>query len=250
MPFSKLLLPEIGTNLGGSPLSTDGDKLKEFLYRIKLFENFTEEELDEVIPLFRTRRYVKGQQIVEKGEPGDTLYIVGKGQLKVVLTEDYEKEVILSLLEEGDFFGEMAILEQKPRSAHVLALKAGVLYELNQEDFRNFILAKPHAMLNIISRLSERLRKSSMVISDLTLLDVYGRVARFLLELSEEGGEATEEGTLIKTPPSQQHMASRLGTSRETINRVINDFIRRGILKKNKRQLVITSPAKLHQELS
>lgn len=220
-------------------MSGEEQKLRELLRRVSLFEGLEEGDQEEIIPLFRRRKFVKNQPIVEVDTPGNSLYLIEQGELKVTLSKG-DREVILSLLKEGEFFGEMSLLDRKPRSANVIALKNSRLYELNREDFHTFIESHPKALLKILEKLSERLRQADEIIGDLTLLDVYGRVASLLLKLAQDEGETTEQGTLIRRPPSQQQIAGMLGASRETVNRVISDFVKRGIVRKEGRQLYLT----------
>lgn len=228
--------------------ASDQQKKRELLKRVALFEGISDEDLDQLVPLLRFRKCVRGQSVVEVDMPGHSLYMISNGELKVTIQRD-EKEVILTLLGSGDFFGEMALLDGKGRSANVVCLRASDLYELSREDFLRYVEAHPRALINILQHLTERLRNSNTIISNLTLLDVYGRVARFFMTLAEEEGEAVEAGILLRKPPSQQQMAGMLGTSRETVNRVIAEFVQQGILQKDGRQLVITSEALLAQQV-
>lgn len=230
-------------------MSDEYTRKKELLRRVSLFEGVADTDLDDIVPLLRKRKCVRGQPIVEVDTPGSSLYLVERGQLKVVLSKG-DKEAILSLLKDGDFFGEMSLLDGKERSADVVALRASELYELSRDDFLRYVESHPKALLNILQMLSDRLRKADAIISDLTLLDVYGRVARFFLQLAEEEGEESEEGILIRKPPSQQQIAGMLGASRETINRVISEFVRRGIFLKDGRKLVIADEVQLDEQIS
>ncbi|TNE47632.1 MAG: Crp/Fnr family transcriptional regulator [Deltaproteobacteria bacterium] len=223
-------------------------KKKNLLKKVALFEGISEEDLDQLVPLLRFRKCVRGQSVVEVDMPGHSLYMISNGELKVTIQRD-DKEAILTLLGAGDFFGEMALLDGKGRSANVVCLRASDLYELSREDFLRYVEAHPRALINILQHLTERLRNSNLIISNLTLLDVYGRVARFFMTLAEEEGEEVDAGILLRKPPSQQQMAGMLGTSRETVNRVIAEFVQQGILQKDGRQLVITSEALLAEQV-
>lgn len=224
------------------------EKKRELLKKVSLFAGVSDEDLAALVPLLRFRRCVRGQPVVEVDMPGRSLYLVAEGELKVTIQRD-EREVILSLLHEGDFFGEMALLDGKGRSANVVCLRASDLYELSREDFLQYVESHPRALLNILQQLSERLRNMNTIISNLTLLDVYGRVARYFMTLAEEEGEVVESGILLKKPPSQQHIAGMLGTSRETVNRVIAEFVQQGILQKEGRQVIITNEALLAEKM-
>lgn len=228
--------------------TNDLQKRRELLKKVSLFEGISESDLTELVPLLRFRKCVRGQSVVEVDMPGHSLFLVASGELKVTMQRD-DKEVILSLLNEGAYFGEMALLDGKGRSANVVCLRASELYELSREDFHTYVRAHPQALINILQQLSERLRNMNTIISNLTLLDVYGRVARFFLSLAEEEGERVDNGILLRKPPSQQQIAGMLGTSRETVNRVIAEFVQQGILLKDGRQLVVTSQALLAEQI-
>jgi CRP-like cAMP-binding protein len=222
---------------------------RELLMRVSLFEGLNEQEINDLLPLLRPRPCQRGQEVVAFNTYGQTLYLIAEGRLKVALSDAQGREVILSILNEGEFFGELALLDQHPRSASVIALKNSKLYALEREDFLQYAASNPRILHNILQKLCERLRKADAIIGDLVLLDVYGRVARFLRELAQKNGTQNEEGYLvIPRIPSQQEMASMLGTSRETINRVLSDLERRGLLTRDGRQLLILSQASLADE--
>ncbi|MCB9640273.1 MAG: Crp/Fnr family transcriptional regulator [Myxococcales bacterium] len=230
-------------------MNAKGFQPRDLLSRVTLFEGISSEDLEPMIPLLRPKKCVRGQQVVEVNTPGQTLYLIAEGRVKVAISDSQGREVILSILHEGDFFGELSLLDQNPRSASVIALKSTLLYALEREDFMRCVDDNPRILHNVMQKLCERLRKADAVISDLVLLDVYGRVARYLLDLSKEQGQETEEGIMIPKLPSQQEIASMLGTSRETINRVLSELEKRGILERDGRTLRIISHASLDLEL-
>ncbi|TNE43687.1 MAG: Crp/Fnr family transcriptional regulator [Deltaproteobacteria bacterium] len=231
------------------PMSDTDHRRKELLQNVGLFAGLDEAEIDSIVPLLRYNKYVKDQVIVEMGDPGRALFIVETGTLKVVLNDNKEREVILSLLREGDFFGEIALLDEKPRSATVIALVPTRLYSLERDLFLEYVESNPKALLQILKVQFERLRAADQMRHDLALLGVYGRVARLVLQLAQDEGEYTEEGTLITKPPSQQHIAGMVGASRETVSRVINELVRMGTIKKQGRKLLITSELNLYDQI-
>ncbi len=221
-------------------MSSENQRKKDLLKKVSIFEELEDFELDLLLPHLQKRNFKKGEFIVKIHDKGDSLYLVESGELKVTLKKK-EREVILSLLKKGDFFGEMALLDHQPRSANVVALTKTELFELKKDDFQRFIEKHPKVLVKILHILSERLRQADMIIGDLAFLDVYGRVARLLLRIAAEEGTTTSEGTLIRKPPSQQQIAAMINASRETINRAIAELVRRGFVKKNGRQLIITA---------
>jgi len=220
-------------------MPSDNERKKELLKKVSIFEELEDHELHVLLPFLKKEEFSKGDVVVEVDADGDSLYLVEEGHLKVALSKK-GREIILSILKEGDFFGEMALLENQMRSANVIALKTTQLFKLRKNDFNAFVEDHPKVLMKILHKLSERLRHADAIIGTLALLDVYGRVAQLLLRVATDEGEITEEGTLIRTPPSQQQIAAMIGASRETINRVISDLVRRGSVKKKGKQLIHT----------
>ena len=140
------------------------------------------------------------------------------------------KEIILSLLGPGEFFGEMALLDDEPRSATVVATEALELVTIWRSDFlqilgENFTIAK-----KVLAELSKRLRNASNRIESLATMDVYGRLARFFLDLAREQGKTLDNGYVAVTRPTHQAIANMIGTSRETVSRLIHDLMRQNLL--------------------
>ncbi|MBK05975.1 MAG: Crp/Fnr family transcriptional regulator [Deltaproteobacteria bacterium] len=222
----------------------------ELLRKVSLFEELREREIRQIVPLLQKRSFSRGDVVVAAQGLDNSLFLVETGQCKVSLFDgdDKDKEVILAILKEGDYFGEMALLDEKPRSANVIALKKTQLYELKRDDFLRYAEAHPQTLINMLKQTFERLRKADSICRDLALLDVYGRVARRLLEIADKEGEDSDGGILIQ-PPSQQQLAGMLGTSRETVNRVISEFVRTGSIKKDGRKLLISNAAMLRAQV-
>ncbi len=153
--------------------------------------------------LCREREYPKGSVILFEADQGDTLYLVAAGQVKVVLIGEDGREVILSVLGEGTFFGEMALLDDEPRSAHVIAMTDAPVLLLRREDFQAIASAgSPELAITLLRELSRRLRRADDKIGSLVLLDVNGRVADLLLRLADEEGGTASPGTspIISSP--------------------------------------------------
>jgi CRP-like cAMP-binding protein len=222
---------------------------RELLEKVGLFEGLEPEDYDVLLPLLQYKTFVRDQVIVEVGEDGEALFLVEHGRLKVVLHDNQEREVILAFLKEGEYFGEMALLDQKPRSASVVALSTTHLFSLPRDAFLSYVDEHPRTLLHLLRKQFERLRLADEIRRDLVLLDVYGRVARLLLQLAQDEGEWTEEGTLLRNPPSQQQIASMIGSSRETVSRTVNELMKTGTLVKVGRKLLITSEWNLYNQI-
>tara|TARA_Y100001934_G_C12266667_1_gene732761 strand:- start:360 stop:1064 length:705 start_codon:yes stop_codon:yes gene_type:complete len=200
------------------------------LSKVSIFNGLSREALLELSRSLKPLNLRKDALVFGKDSQGDALYIIRSGQVKVVLQNADGKEMILTTFKTGDFFGEMSLLDGQPRSANVLTSQKTQLLTLSRNAFVSHMERFPSTSLRILEVMSQRLRRADEVIGNLVMLDVYGRVARILIDLSEKEGEPQAEGILIKTRPTQQDMASMIGTTRETVSRVLSEFQKRGLL--------------------
>lgn len=212
----------------------------DLLKNVLLFRNVQEDELDRLAQLLTEREVPKDAHIVTQSEPGDAMFIIARGRVKVVIYGDNGREVILTLLKTGEFFGEMALLDDLPRSANVIASEDSTVLMLRREQFADFIETNPPVALNVMAELSRRLRRADEIIGNLATLDVYGRVAHIMIDLAKKDGVETEEGILIKERPTQQDIASMIGTSRETVSRVLSEFQKRGFVEMRGREILLS----------
>lgn len=204
------------------------------LRRVPLFADLAEAELARFVEVTRERAYPKGSVILFEDDPGDALYIVASGQVKVVLIGEDGREVILSILSAGDFFGEMALIDDEPRSAHVIATEDADLLVLRREDFQTQLKAHPAVALKLLRVLVGRLRRADRKIGGLVLLDVGGRVARLLLDLADEG-----DGLHIVRRPTHHTIAQIIGSSRETVSRMMRELTNRGLIEVSRREITL-----------
>ncbi len=214
---------------------------RDLLRRVSIFADLEEEALASIAGLMSERRFPKESVIVGQEDLGDSLFVVSRGKVKVVLYGRSGREVILSIFKAGDFFGEMSLLDNQPRSANVIALEDSTLLTLERRAFAAHLEQYPQTALQILAEMSRRLRRADSVIGNLALLDVYGRVARFLRELAADEGEQIDGGLVIRQRPTQQEIASMVGTSRETVSRALSEFQRRGFLEMTGRKIVLRS---------
>jgi CRP/FNR family cyclic AMP-dependent transcriptional regulator len=211
----------------------------ELLQKVSIFRELPAETLADLSKRVWQRTADAGAVIVSHEEPGDALFIIASGKVKVVLYGETGREIILSILRGGDFFGEMSLLDRQPRSANVVAVEESQLLGLDRDAFQTHLGAHPSTALAILAEMSRRLRHADEVIGNLALLDVYARVARSIRELAQKQGEPVDGGLLIRERPTQQEMAGLIGTSRETVSRALNDFTRRGLLEMNGKQILV-----------
>jgi CRP/FNR family cyclic AMP-dependent transcriptional regulator len=206
----------------------------DVLRRVPLFSDLSETELARFAEVTREREYPKNSVILFEDDPGDALYIVSAGQVKVVLIGEDGREVILSVLGDGDFFGEMALIDDEPRSAHVIAMRDSQLLVLRRDDFQAQLVVQPKIGLKLLRVLVQRLRRADEKIGGLVLLDVNGRVARLLLDLADEGG-----GPKITRRLTHHTIAQMIGSSRETVSRAMRELVDRGLIDITRREISI-----------
>lgn len=212
---------------------------REFLRSVPLFSRLGEASLDAILRLTRRKRFRKDEVVFHEKEVGDTLYVILRGRVKVAIFGDDGKEVTLSSLTEGDFFGEMAVLDQEPRSATVIAEEECELLSLQRDDFTRAIEMDPGISASLVQVLAARLRKANHQISTLALLDVYGRVARVIQELAEEEGKRLKDGRVVVRRPTHMDIAHRIGSSRETVTRMMRDLEEAGHLETQGREIFL-----------
>jgi CRP/FNR family cyclic AMP-dependent transcriptional regulator len=211
----------------------------ELLRQVSIFKELPADTLADLARRLWHKQAEAGSVIVSQEEPGDQLFLISSGKVKVVLYGETGREIILSMLGGGDFFGEMALLDRQPRSANVVAVEDSELLALDRDAFQNHLSTHPSTALAILAEMSRRLRHADEVIGNLALLDVYARVARAIRDLAQKQGEQAEGGLLIRERPTQQEMAGLIGTSRETVSRALNDFTRRGLLEMSGKQILV-----------
>ena len=213
--------------------------ISNLLQRVSIFANVDDRAIDSLSDMMISKDYSKGSLVFGQEEPGDALFIIAKGRVKIVLYGESGKEITLSFFRKGDFFGEMSLLDDMPRSANVVTTEDSTLLILKRDDFKKHLVENPTTAVNVLAELSKRLRKADEIIGNLALLDVYGRVARVLIDLGEKDGEKVEDGMLIRKRPTQQDIASMVSTSRETVSRALNEFQKRGLLIMDGKKVIL-----------
>ncbi len=190
---------------------------KAFLRRVPLLAGLSEQQLEALAAASLRRSYPKGRTIVSEGEPSQSLYILLAGRAKVQRSDAEGKEVILAVLGSGEFFGEMSLIDDSPRSASVITLETCEFMAINKDAFKSLLQQSTEMGMAIMRGLVRRLREADKKIETLALLDVYGRVARVLLDFSEDvGGER-----VVRSKLPRQEIAKMIGASREMVSRVM-----------------------------
>jgi len=195
---------------------------------VPIFSELEESTVKQIVDIGLIRKYTKNSIVFLEEEAGAILFIISTGKVKIVRTDDEGKEVILSILGPGDFFGEMALLDGMPRSATVVVLSDSELFVINRREFIKLIEGSPQVATSLLRELTRRLRKADEQIENLSLKDAVGRVASVIIQIADDSGKIKKGQVYIEDFPLQQDLANMAGTSRETISRTIRQFMRLG----------------------
>jgi len=217
----------IPSTVGQPPTAMDIAELRK---RSVIFAALSDEEAATIMQLARVVNHPAKHTIFQVGEAGDHLLVVMQGRVKVSLISPDGKEAILSILEPGDVFGEMALLDGEPRSASVATMENCSFLVLWRRDFLPFLERNPQVALKLLAALSKRLRSTNDMVGNLSFLHLPARLARILLNLGQQYGKLTAEGIAIGLKLSQEELGNLVGVSRESVNRQIRVWVESGVL--------------------
>ena len=215
--------------------------MKEFIKKVPLFSSLKDEELEVLVNIGSIHNFNKENILMSVDEEGDSLYIITEGRVKVSVFSESGKEIIFSILRDGDFFGEMALLDGQPRSANITATEDSKVFILHRKDFANLLEKYPRISIKLLEELSIRLRKTDQRLESIALLDVTGRISTILVQLGKEQGQETPEGVLIRSRPTHQEIANMVGTTRETVTRVLKQLELKGYIEMTGKDVIILS---------
>ena len=211
----------------------------ELLQSGALFWDLSEEELGYISEKMIARHYESGKFIFLEDSEGEQCFFVVQGSVKVTRLSKDGREVILAMLNEGEFFGEMALLDGESRSANVIALEETEVLTLNREDFLVVLHDYPQIAIQLLKEMADRLRKSDRQIASLSLSDAEKRIALCIIRFADEQGIIKRGQVSIPKMPIQQDIANMAGTSRETVSRAINLLEKEHFIKRQGRELLI-----------
>ena len=212
---------------------------QELLRTVPIFAELSDPDIASLSKLATRRRYPKDTVVFFENEEGDFFFMILEGRIKVTILGDDGREVILSILGPGDFFGEMALLDNEPRSATAIAIEETELLSLHRTDFQTVMADNKSITTALIRSLTGRLRRANHQISTLALLDVYGRVARVIAEMARDEGRRLRDGRIAFRRATHQEIANRIGTTRETVTRMLKDLERQGLIHVEGREMVV-----------
>lgn len=212
-----------------------------------LLEHLESAELDALIAYSTTERYRANETIFNKGDPGNSLMIVVTGRIKISAFSAEGKEMVLAVLGKGEILGEMAILEDKPRSADAAALERTEVLVLHRREFVPFLERNPKLCVRLLRVLSARLRRTSELAEDRVFLSLPSRLAKVLLDLA--GGDRIElaAGVRVDFGMSQKDLAALLGASRESVNKQLSAWQHDGLIEMGRGYVVLCRPGDMIQ---
>ncbi|MEE3195820.1 MAG: Crp/Fnr family transcriptional regulator [Candidatus Neomarinimicrobiota bacterium] len=214
------------------------DKIS-LLESVPIFSDLSKSDLTKISDRMTHRTFTKNQMILLEDDLGQTFFVIATGSVKITRLSDDGREVILAMLGEADFFGEMSLLDGDGRSANVVALESSEVLTLARNEFLDILEQYPRISICLLEELTNRLRKSDQQIESLSLSDVEQRIGITLIRLAEELGTIKQGSVKIKNLPFQQDIANMAGTSRETVSRTFKLLEEKGLLSRQGRQLVI-----------
>ncbi len=206
---------------------------------VPLFSELSERDLVAISKVAVTQVFRKDNMILIEEEVGSTMFVILEGRVKISRISEEGREVILSILSEGDFFGEMSILDGQSRSANVVTLEDSTILVIHREDFLQMMHDFPQIAINLLKELAHRLRRSDSQIKSLSLQNATGKVASTLLRIADDSGKIHLGQVEIPKLPPQQDLANMAGTSRETISRVLKTLSEQGYLRKEGNKIII-----------
>lgn len=205
------------------------------LEKVAIFASLSSDEIEKIVAYTTRRKYAKNTVIVTEGDTNQSLYVIVSGRAKVFVTDSEGREMILRLLGPGESFGELALLDDAPRSASVMTTEPTELLILSRPDFERCVLDHPRAAVGIIRALTARIRSLTDDVRALGLLDVYGRISKTLVQLAED-----RDGKLVITQRlTHQDIASMVGSSREMVTRILKELTVGGYLTVGSGQITI-----------
>lgn len=216
------------------------ESIEQRLADIPLFAVLDADERQSLAGSLMPRRILKGQPVFLQGDPGDEMYLLLEGRVRIACESLTGREITLALLTDGGFFGEMALLDGEARSATALAEMPGQLLVLRRADFQAFLHGTPRAGIALLAFLSRRLRAANDKIQDLALLTVRQRLAATLVELALKDGETRPDGGVaLAAGVSHKTLSGLLGTSRETVSRMCSELKDEGLIEQQGRRLIV-----------
>jgi len=219
----------------------------DIVRRAPLFAALDDEASASLLDSMVEVRLGRAEVLFAEGEPGDRLYVIVEGKIKLGRTSVDGRENLLAILGPGEMFGELSLFDPGPRTATATSVGDSRLFGLGHQDLRPFLLRHPEVAETLLFALARRLRRTNETLADLVFSDVPGRVAKALLDLSTRFGRPAEEGVHVAHELTQEELAQLVGASRETVNKALADFAGRGWLRLEARAVVLLDVERLRR---
>jgi CRP-like cAMP-binding protein len=185
------------------------------------------------------QRLAKGEVLFSEGEPGERLFLIESGKIKLGHTAPDGRESLIAVLGAGEMLGELSLFDPGPRTATAIAVTGSTVLSMGHEALLPWLVGRPDLAVALLAALARRLRRTNVALADLVFSDVPGRVAKALLDLGEKFGEATPNGLLVHHELTQEELAQLVGASRETVNKALADFSQRGWIRIEQRSVTL-----------
>jgi CRP/FNR family transcriptional regulator, cyclic AMP receptor protein len=223
-----------------------GRPVLDALATIPFFSGLDPEALERVASGMRARRFRRGEVIFHIGDPGDALFVIVEGEVKISLPSETGEEAILATLGAGDVFGELALLDGAPRSASATALSATEIVLLPRDRFRELIATEAGVRDALLASIAGELRRRTTHVEELHFLDITGRLAARLVRLSQEGGTRLPDGGIrLRTNLTQGDLAAMVGCTRQSVNKLLGQFTDDHLIRLERDGIVVTDLAGL-----
>lgn len=221
---------------------------RQFLRSVPLFARMSEEQLARVAKVCVERTIDKGSTIFFENDPGDALYLIADGHIRIYRVAEDGREKTLTLLSGGEYFGEMSLFDMQPRSAIAEAVEKSRVFVMHRDEFDRLLDAEPSIARAVIQGLCFRLRAVNEQLMDAVFLDVRGRLVSRLLDLAQRQGVDHPSGRMIDMKLTHQELAHLVGTARESVSRILAEFQDLDLIAYDRRRIVLTDLARLRAE--
>lgn len=222
---------------------------RDLLKKVQLFSGLSNGALAGLAQQLRRRTFKRGTMIFHKDQAGDALYVIESGRVRLFLPRESGGELTVEIAGPGDVFGELALLDGRPRSASAETLDDAAVYTISRAEFTQYVTAAPQFAVAIIELLSSRLRHVTEYAESLAFLDVHARLARVLLEMGERYGAPKESAVEINFDLTQADLATMVGATRERVNRALASFRAQGLIELRGRKIVLLDPVRLRRRV-
>jgi CRP/FNR family transcriptional regulator, cyclic AMP receptor protein len=202
----------------------------DFLKYVPIFSELEDITIEQISKIGIRKEFKKDSVVLFEHETGSALFVIVEGKVKISRVSDDGREVILTILNESDFFGEMAIIDGLSRSANVTAMEDSELFIIQRNDFIALLQTHPEISISLLKELTSRMRAADLKIKSLSLKDAEGKVATVILQLADDIGKIKNGTVEIEKLPLQHDLANMAGTSRETISRTLHSLVKKELI--------------------